>query len=232
MMQTLIMVPAFGCGERLYAPQIAALEKSIRIQMIIPTQSSYPDMVDELLRVAPEDFAILGTSMGGRLALEVALAVPERVQALCVIGASAGPVADRAGGLMRSQRLRAGEKAQVVAEMAEKIAHMLGPRGPETRQAFIDMGLAFDTETLARQSDALAGRVDRWSAVSTIDCLTLCLWGEHDQFSPAADGLRLAHDVMEGGYTELPDCGHFPTLEYPDAATESITAWLEDAGLM
>jgi pimeloyl-ACP methyl ester carboxylesterase len=27
---------------------------------------------------------------------------------------------------------------------------------------------------------------------------------------------------------ELPECGHFPTLEYPDAATEAISLWLDD----
>jgi pimeloyl-ACP methyl ester carboxylesterase len=31
---------------------------------------------------------------------------------------------------------------------------------------------------------------------------------------------------------ELPDCGHFPTLEYPQKATEAIVTWLEDAGLI
>jgi pimeloyl-ACP methyl ester carboxylesterase len=232
MMQTLVMIPAFGCDARLYASQVATLEKHIRIQMIVPQASSYEDMVDAVLRAAPEAFAILGTSMGGRLALEVALAAPERVEGLCVIGAAAGPVSDVAAGLKRSQRIRNGEQAQVIAEMAEKIAHLPGPRGATTRQAFIDMAMACDAGTLARQSDALAGRVDRWPQVPEISCLTLCLWGEHDQFSPAADGLRLAHDVMEGGYTELPDCGHFPTLEYPDAATESIVAWLEDAGMV
>jgi pimeloyl-ACP methyl ester carboxylesterase len=211
---------------------VAVLKKHVRIQMIVPDAASFGEMVDQVLRAAPEEFAILGTSMGGRLALEVVLAAPERVEGLCVIGAGAGPVADVSAGLKRSQRIRSGEHAQVIAEMAEKIAHLPGPRGAATRQAFIDMGMACDVETLARQSDALAGRVDRWPQVPEIACLTLCLWGEHDQFSPAADGLRLAHDVMEGGYTELPDCGHFPTLEYPDAATESIVAWLEDTGLM
>jgi pimeloyl-ACP methyl ester carboxylesterase len=232
MTATLFLVPAFGCDNRLFEHQISYLHKLINIIVHVPSQFSYAAMVDEVLRAAPEDFAILGTSMGGRLALEVALAAPGRVAGLCVIGAGAGPVADVAAGLKRSQRIRGGEQAQVIAEMAEKIAHLPGPHGAATRQAFIDMGMACDRETLARQSDALAGRVDRWPQVPEIACLTLCLWGEHDQFSPAADGLRLAHDVMEGGYTELPDCGHFPTLEYPDAATESIVAWLEDAGMV
>jgi pimeloyl-ACP methyl ester carboxylesterase len=228
LMKTLILIPAFGCDARLYQPQIKSLERDIRIQIIIPAASRFEAMVADVLRHAPDEFAILGTSMGGRVALEVALAAPERVTGLCVIGAGAGAVADQAAGLHRSERIRRGERAQVVAEMGEMIAHLPGPSGPTTRKAFVDMAMAFDLETLARQSDALAHRVDRWDELEDVEALTLCLWGEHDRFSPAADGLRLAEAVQMGSYIEIPNCGHFPTLEYPDEATDAIALWLED----
>lgn len=227
-MKTLILVPAFGCDAKLYAPQIKALETSFRVQTIISTADRYDKMVADVLKLAPDQFAILGTSMGGRLALEVTLAAPERVTGLCVIGAGAGPVADQAAGLRRTSRIRGGEREQVVKEMADMISHMPGPRGPATRQAFIDMAMAFDVEHLARQSDALAHRVDRWDELENVEALTLCLWGEHDKFSLGDDGLRMAEAVDIGSFIEFPNCGHFPTLEYPDEATEAIAMWLED----
>jgi pimeloyl-ACP methyl ester carboxylesterase len=232
MMNTLVLIPAFGCDAALYAPQIKALEHSIRIQTIIATADRYDGMVREVLDQVEGDFAILGTSMGGRLALEVTFAAPDRVQALCIIGASAGAVADQTAGLKRSIRIRGGEKNQVIKEMSTMVAHEPGPRGASTSQAMIDMAARMDVETLARQSDALAHREDRWEQVVSIACPTLCLWGEHDKFSPSADGARLAEAVQDGGYVELPDCGHFPTLEYPDESTEAISTWLEDAGLI
>jgi pimeloyl-ACP methyl ester carboxylesterase len=228
MMNTLILIPAFGCDAKLYAPQMQALEKFVRLQTIIPSADRYEKMVADVLEQAPDAFAILGTSMGGRLALEVTLAAPQRVTGLCVIGAGAGPVADRAAGLRRSSRIRGGEREQVVKEMADMISHLPGPRGPATRQAFTDMAWAFDLETLARQSDALAHRVDRWDELQDVEALTLCLWGEHDKFSPGDDGMRMAEAVDIGSFIEFPNCGHFPTLEYPDEATEAITMWLED----
>jgi pimeloyl-ACP methyl ester carboxylesterase len=228
MMNTLILIPAFGCNAALYAPQIEALKARFTIKTIVPSADRYAKMVTEVLKQAPEQFAILGTSMGGRLALEVTLAAPERVTGLCVIGAGAGPVADQKAGLRRSTRIRAGEREQVVKEMADMIAHQPGPFGASTRQAFIDMAMAMDVELLARQSDALAHRVDRWDDLEDVEALTLCLWGEHDKFSPGDDGLRMAEAVDIGSFIEFPNCGHFPTLEYPDEATEAITMWLED----
>ncbi len=227
-MKTLVMIPAFGCDEELYAPQVNALVTTCRIVPVVPAASRYDGMVAEVLRHAPETFAILGTSMGGRVALEVALAAPDRVEALCVIGAGAGAVADQEAGLRRSQRIRNGQKAAVITEMAEMIAHEPGPRGLSAQQAFIKMATAMDMETLARQSDALAHRIDLWDRIDGIECPTLCLWGARDKFSPSTDGLRIAELVQYGSYVELPDCGHFPTLEYPEEATAAIAMWLDD----
>jgi pimeloyl-ACP methyl ester carboxylesterase len=228
MQSTLILIPAFGCDDRLYQPQLEELRGPWDMKVLIPEEDRYDKMVVSILAKAPETFAILGTSMGGRLALEVALAAPDRVEALCIIGAGAGPVADQAAGLRRSARIRGGEMAQVIAEMGQMIAHESGPRAASAKQAFIDMATDMDLDLLARQSDALAHRIDLWDRLEEIECPTLCLWGEHDKFSPGADGLRIAEAVQYGSYVELPDCGHFPTLEYPDEATEAIAMWLDD----
>lgn len=231
-MNALILIPAFGCDGRLYEPQIAMLKGRIDCVIHIAKGDRYEAMVENLLAEAPEEFAVLGTSMGGRLALEAALAAPTRVRALCVIGAGAGAVADRKAGELRSKRISSGEKDAVLREMAMMISDMNGPNGLATRQASIDMGRDFDVATLAMQSDALAQRSDKWARVGEISCPSLFLWGAHDQFSPAADGARMAEMVEDGSFVELPDCGHFPTLEYPEKATGAIVAWLEDGGLI
>lgn len=223
---SLVMIPAFGCDSRLYAEVAAGLD--VEIITHIAREASFEAMVATLLANAPEDFIVLGTSMGGRLALEVALAAPDRVEGLVVIGAGAGGVADPAAGLRRSSRLRGGEMDGVLAEMGDLVAHLPGPRGLATRAAFIEMGRKTGAEVMARQSDALAKRVDRWERLPEITCPTLCLWGEHDQFSPAADGMRLAEAVEWGAYVELPGCGHFPTLEFPVESVEVLRGWLDE----
>lgn len=230
-MTALVAIPAFGCDARLYAPIRHLLPGSIEMSVEIADADSFAGCVTQVLARAPERFVVMGTSFGGRLALELTLAAPQRVAGLIVIGSGPGPVADPAAGRRRSSRLRAGEAEAVVADMAAIISHLPGPNGPAARDAFIAMARTQGPDVMARQSDALAGRIDLWSRLSEIECPALMLWGRHDQFSPAADGLRMSAAIARGRYVELADCGHFPTLEYPEESAAAISHWLADAKL-
>ena len=223
-MTTLIQIPALGCDEGLYAPFDAAL--GTQAQTIIATADRMAGCIEQVLAQAPDEFILLGTSFGGRVAMETTLAAPTRVKGLIIIGAGPGPVADQAGGLLRSARVRGTEFENVLIEMGDIISHLPGPRGVETMQAFRSMSRQMGAENYARQSDALAYRTDLWPRMAEIICPVLCLWGEHDQYSGADVGKKIAAAVPHGKCVVLPDCGHFPTLEYPEESARIVKHWL------
>ena len=134
-MTNLVMIPAFGCDERLYAGIAPLLPSNVLSSTVIADGADFATCVEQVLDQAPDNFVVLGTSFGGRVALETTLAAPERVRGLIVIGSSPGAVADQRAGLRRSERLRAGEAEQVATEMGDMIAHMEGPNGPAARQS-------------------------------------------------------------------------------------------------
>jgi 2-succinyl-6-hydroxy-2,4-cyclohexadiene-1-carboxylate synthase len=51
---------------------------------------TFADCVQTVLALAPERFALCGYSLGGRVALHIALAAPERVSRLVLVSSSAG----------------------------------------------------------------------------------------------------------------------------------------------
>ncbi len=230
-MTDLVMIPAFGCDAGLYAGIVPLLPPDVMSSVIVADGETFAQCVEQVLVRAPSSFVILGTSFGGRVALETALAAPDRVKGLVVIGASAGPPADPKAGWRRSERLRAGEASQIAAEMGAMISHLDGPNGPAARHAFIAMCERLGPGVMTRQSDALARRQDLGPWLGDIACPALMLWGEHDKFSPAADGQQMAAAMLHGRYVELKDCGHFPSLEYPAETAAAISRWMEDTGL-
>jgi pimeloyl-ACP methyl ester carboxylesterase len=230
-MHDLVMIPALGCDERLYGKIAPALVDIVSLRTIVADHNTFDDCIRQILTEAPETFVVLGTSFGGRAAMEVTLASPKRVNGLIVIGSTPGPAPDPAAGLRRSARLRSNEQEQVVAEMADMVSHLPGPNGPATRDAFITMARTQGAELMARQSDALANRSDLRPRLSSIKCPALMLWGIHDHFAPASDGLALSKAIPGARYVEIPDCGHFPPLEAPEETAGAIRHWLASNGL-
>jgi 2-succinyl-6-hydroxy-2,4-cyclohexadiene-1-carboxylate synthase len=55
-----------------------------------PRPITFPGCVEHVLARAPERFVLCGYSLGGRVALHVALAAPERVERLVLVSTSAG----------------------------------------------------------------------------------------------------------------------------------------------
>ena len=75
---------------------ITALGAAIEPQVLLSSQPRLEDSVADILARAPARFALVGTSYGGNVAMEVALAAPERVTALWLMGCS--PAAPQVGG--------------------------------------------------------------------------------------------------------------------------------------
>ncbi len=231
-MHDLVMIPALGCDGRLYAEIEPRLSDVVKPVSIVVDKDVMADCVQQVLEQAAENFIILGTSFGGRVALEVAFAAPQRIQGLVVIGAGAGVAADPSAGFRRAERLRGAEFEKVVAEMADMVSHLPGPRGNATRESFITMAHEMGGALMARQSEALAKRVDLWPRLGEITCPSLMLWGREDQFSAAAEGLKLSTALLHGRYTEISECGHFPSLEAPEETADILLYWLLDAKLI
>ena len=68
-MTNLVMIPAFGCDERLYAAIAPLLPANVLTSTLICDGDTFAACVEQVLARAPEQFVILGTSFGGRVAL-------------------------------------------------------------------------------------------------------------------------------------------------------------------
>jgi pimeloyl-ACP methyl ester carboxylesterase len=228
----LVMIPALACDSRLYAQVAKALAEVATIQSPVIVKPTLAQGVAAILEDAPKAFVVAGTSYGGRLAIETALVAPERVLALWVMGASPSKPSDKEALIARSDALRSGKATEVIIQMADKIVSPAGSEAAVARQQFLDMANAMSPLNIAIQNDALVGREDLWPEIERLNCPSLWLWGEHDQFSSLADGRRAAELAKGGIFRSISNCGHLPSLESPHetAATgrdllQRVIAW-------
>jgi pimeloyl-ACP methyl ester carboxylesterase len=228
----LVLLPALLCDDELYRAQIADLADVARPTVLSAPAASLAEGAHDVLRRAPERFALAGTSAGGNLALEVVATAPERVAGLWLMGCNAGAHPDPEGAGRFSARARAGQFDDVVEEMIALAVHAEGPRGREAADTLRRMARRFGAEAFARVNDSLRTRPARWDTLEALRGPTLLLWGRQDQFAGVERATAIAARVPSARLVVLEACGHLPTLEQPEAATGAAREWLRsiDAG--
>lgn len=178
----------------------------------------------------------LGYSMGGRLALHVALARPAAVDALVLVGTSPG-IADpaaRAGRRDADEALAARVEAiGTEAFVDEWLAQPLFA-GLDATAGHRHARLANDPAGLA-SSLRLAGtgaQASLWEALGAIAAPVLLVVGERDEkFAGIAEAMR----PRFGGPCEVavvPGVGHACHLEAPRAFCDLVEGWLTDAAAL
>ncbi len=184
------------------------------------------------------DAAVLvGASNGGRTAIDLTLAHPDRVRGLALIGPaiSGAPdqeVEDAVKPLERA--LDAAEEAGDLEEVNRLEAHLWldGPLADEGRVAgpVRDLFLEMNAQALAAPDPGeRTAAVPAWHRLEAIDVPTLVLVGALD-LREIRDGCEhAARDIPGARLVVVPDVAHLPHLEGDPATLEEITAFV--AGL-
>ncbi len=178
-----------------------------------------------------ERAAVYGRSRGGMLAQEFALQYPERVTALILSGTShRGP-----GSVGSTERV---EKAMnLTPDMTrEEIFStqneaMAAPGWRQRDSEAFQYCLAVDLEAPPRrfavvhQQEAMA----TWSSydrLPLLDVPTLVLCGEEDGMVPPENSRQIADRIPGATLRLIPECGHLPMLEKPEAVRDAVFEFL------
>lgn len=188
--------------------------------------------------------AVVGNSMGGFAAAELAIAYPPRVERLVLVSAAGLQIAelhlDRVlAGLAKTRLdLVAGFYGRWVASHAETVARRTRlrrlmfagiARHPEAvpwplvaEQARGFGRPAFMPALRAMTNYPLRHRLPE------IACPTLVVWGANDRLVPVRDADAFARMIPDARKLVYPDTGHVPMLERPARFNSDLRAFLEE----
>jgi len=182
--------------------------------------------IEDIAALAPPRFELCGYSMGGRLALNIALALPQRVRRLVLISASAGVEDARE----REGRREADEALAARIEQHGLDAHVAAwtrlplflADPPDVRAAAARDCLRCDPAGLAAALRGLgAGTLEPvWGRLGELNMPAVILAGERDD-RYAEIGERLARALPQGELRMVPQAGHRLALEAP-GTVESV----------
>lgn len=234
------MTPALllhGIGGRasLWAPSVAALAPRAVHAFDMPghdgtrpAMNDFAALADAALGDAP-CCDVIGHSLGGMLALEIALRHPHRVRRLVIIASS--PAFGSRDPAFRDAFLAARQKpldeGLGMAGVARALVPgMLGPAAaPEAAPAAIAAMASVD-EAAYRATLALLTGFDRRADLPRVAHPTLLIAGEADATAPPRGMARMAEAMPDARLLVIPGVGHLLPLEAPEAFHAALLAFL------
>lgn len=232
----LALAPLLLPGRRLIVPELPGHGGSSPLPAA-PSLSPYADRLGLLLEhegAAPA--AVVGHSLGGAIALRLAIRRPEAVGALVLAGAAGISSTTRSAhyaltitGILKPGRKIAPHRRRVASSALLKRL-VFGRWGasdppalsPELVEAFLT-GPARHTDTVSA-AKALV-RDDVRPELEHVRCPVLVLWGARDNQLPVDDAFEYARR-LRAPLRVIADCGHLLIGERPAACADAIAHFL------
>ena len=197
------------------------------------------DVIEALERHGFDRAAVVGVSLGGRVALELAIARPELVTALVL-------VAPGLPGHAWSEEMRAQwaeeEAAWEAGDLDRAVETSLRTwvDGPRRQPEDVDPGVRARVGEMQRRAYELAQGSDEDDEELLVDDLaqrigevqapTLVLVGEEDQPDMHAIAERLEREIPGARRATIADTAHVPSMERPREFDELVLPFLRENG--
>ena len=197
------------------------------------TTSAIEQLFSFLDALEINNVVLVGNSYGATLAVQAALANPERIDGLILVDAAVYVQEEMPAWFMNTPQMQ---------RVGPLFARMMGQN-----EAFIKMTY-FDSEKISEERMNLITiqtQVTDWdfayweylsawgadapeyvSRLSEIEQPSLVISGDHDNIVPLADSERLDAELQNSTLIVLSNCGHVPQEECPASFEEAVAAWL------
>ncbi|MCC6006402.1 MAG: alpha/beta fold hydrolase [Rhodobacteraceae bacterium] len=223
-------------GASSWLPFMARLAE--RYTVIVPEHPGFggstpPDWLDNIHDLAYfyldffrdqglEDIHLVGQSLGGWLAAEIAVRNTSRLKSLTLVGAAGlrVPGVEQMDPFLCTdeERIRGFFHDQAMAERT--IARLA-----EVEDEDISLANRFTVARLSWSPRGHDPHLYKW--LHRIDVPTLLVWGDHDRMFPLSHGEEYARRIPGSRLAVIGECGHIPTVEKPEEFCRELSAFID-----
>jgi pimeloyl-ACP methyl ester carboxylesterase len=238
--ECVVLIHGHPFDRTLWEPQLAALRGSFRV--VVPDlrgfgrspvtpgrvlMREYAADIEELLgTLGIARAAVVGLSMGGLVAMELATASPERYWALGLVATTAEPPSPQ-DLRIRDERADATESDGMGVLVDYMQTGLYSPACPPAVRARVNAMMAASSP--AGAAAALRGRArrpDYRPLLAALDVPALVVAGTADPWSNAEVTAEIVSSLKRPGLVLLDGCGHLPNLEAAAQFNEALLAFL------
>ena len=224
----IIFLPGTLCTGLMFKQQISILSQHCNDVRVVQftNQESIAQMAKCVIEAANnQPVALIGFSMGGIIAMEVARTHPELIAKLALINSNShGDLPERkASRPAQIEQAKAGKLASLITDTL--MPHYLYQYQPANAELIIQMALSLGEDCFAAQVMAIEDRPDSLGVLQQLDCQTLIIGGLQDKICPAQHQFYMHQALPKSDLLLLGHCGHFSPLEQSDKVTNALCEW-------
>jgi pimeloyl-ACP methyl ester carboxylesterase len=227
--EPVVLIPGMMCDARSVLSQLLALGSDFSVQVVLPTRGQTVEQIaGAALAVAPRNFALIGQGLGGVVALEMIRRASDRITRVVLIATDPLP---------EDPKIAAARESRMVAARAGRLGQVMAEEVPENSLAdtidrtmvmalLREMALDLGEGVFLRQSRALQRRPDQQKTLRRATMPALLIAGAADRLVPPRRAEFMASLMPRASLLALPDAGHLPTIEQPEAVNAALVPFL------
>jgi non-heme chloroperoxidase len=238
-----LLIHGWTCNRTFWERQVLALRDRhtvITVDLRGHGESSHPrtgytlgalvgDLEHLVRALGVPHIALVGWSMGGVLALELAARLGERASALALVCSTAGGLGDPKNPLAQTDRATEMKRA-IATDFRAFVREFAVGLFKDPASPLLPWAIGQMQKTPAHAAEACFDTLlaaDLRPRLGKLALPTAVLHGRHDALLPLAQGELLAEKIPGARLTVFENSGHSPHLEEPDAFNAALTALLD-----
>lgn len=230
-MSTVILLPGLACDAALWRDQLPALSARhlVDVSTVHERNADLPAMARALLAEFTGPLVLVGSSMGGMLALHAHRQAPQRIAALALLSSTARAdtpelIRLRSEAIVEFQQGRAEDVLRVNAMLAFHPSHADDRLRVDD---YVSQILRVGDAQLIAQNRAAMARADMRPWLADIRCPLLVACGDGDLLTPVEHSREIAQAVPHAQFEVVPGAGHLMTWEQPERVNALLLQWLD-----
>lgn len=230
-MRQIVLLPGLACDAALWRDQIPALGAAghrVVVADVAARHASLPEMAHALLAEQTSELVLIGSSMGGMLALHAQHAAPARVVAMALLSTTAQAdtpalIKLRSDAIVEFQQGR----AELVLRANAMFAFHPDHAGDAARvDDYVGHVMRIGAAQLIAQNRAVMARADMRPWLAGVRGPVLVACGDQDLLTPLALSREIAAAVPSAQLQVVAQAGHLMTWEQPERVNALLLQWL------
>ena len=229
MSEPVVLISGFMADARSFMPQMVRLGADRPVIHLNPgLGDSVEKIAADVAPLLPPRFAVVAHGLGGNIAIELLRKRPEAVSRIVLIATDPLPESPQLAAEQEALLVAAktGHLQACMAQMLPLTALHDAPWRDEVMALVMDMAETLGPDQFQRHLRVLQRRPDQQKTLRKANVPTMIIAGESDTLVPRRRAEFLAAMMPQGCLEVIPEAGHLPQLEQPEAVTRVLETFL------